>query len=594
MANTAQALRERLSRVLGLLDAPGALQEGKGGVAPGTLLLLPLLPVLALFLSGILRATLGVGISTGLGLGMVLTLSVLALVILRGGPWGEDRGLAIQAVLVLGLAMGAVFWALHAPAFDGMVSVGGGDAGNHVALRRHFLESDPDTYQKFVTFYSFTYWLEVLFRQDAFESFRAGFYSIPLLMTLCMLAALLVVSRAWEEGGQAPARLSLWLFLGGFAALGFTILFRILHYHQSDGFYGHLFGLVPTVLCWVLFGILRARTLRVGALLFAVLLHRFTYGLNLGDVAAASAVLMTFEAFGLSHDRRLRWGLLGLAAGLGGAALFAYSKLLPLIPVTGAIIAPKGYAMLRGEAWLSLLLLVLPLATRRMGLPLGEAGARLARYAGVFGAINSFIQILYLWLGITPEYYFFKYHLHGVVLVLGAMLVLLSALVAQVLVRWARRQQRLSHVGLVPLGVVVGISLFNLQAACRPYRSSFLERMSGAPPWRSLIPLADREGWRRIEATLAQQGAAFGGLLAPTWPMMNFMNASLSHTYDEAPLDCGWEQFLHGQVRQEPGFCVFWYAGEEDFKGYAAAQQDNGGETARRRPRPELPTRATV
>ncbi|MBN1204029.1 MAG: hypothetical protein JXB05_03785 [Myxococcaceae bacterium] len=578
MAPSVPALRERLIRALGFLDAPGTLQGG--GVGPGALLLLPLLLVLPLLLSGIIRAVLGVGISTGLGLGVAVTVLVAAGGWLGGGLQVEGRRQVLPAVLVLGVAMGAVFSALYTPAFEGFMSVGGGDAGNHVALRRHFIERSPDVYEKFVTFYSFTHGLEALFGLDAFESFRAGYYAIPLALVLCMLAGLLTVSRAWAEGGQASTWIAPGLFLGGFVAAGFAILFRLLHYHQADGFYAHLFGLIPAFLCWVLFGLLPSRALRVGTLLLAVLLHRFTYGLNLGDVAAVSAVLMAIEALGVSHARGLRWALLGLAAGLGGAALFAYAKLSTLIPVTGAIQAPRIHAMLRGEALLSLLLLLLPLAARGMGLPLGAAGARLALYAGSFGAINSFILQLYLWQGFSREYYFFKYPLHGAVLVLGAALVLLSALLAQVLVRWGRRQGRAAHAGLLPLGVVAGIALFNLHDACTPYRSSFRERRSGAAPWSSLLPLADRDGWRHIEATLAREGAEFGGLLSPTWPMMNFMNAGLRRTVDEDPLKFGWEQYAQGLVRQGPGLCVFWYATERDFAEFASSQEDNHGRLA--------------
>jgi hypothetical protein len=578
MALSVPALRERLSRALGFLDVPGA--PPGGGAGPGALLLVPLLLALPLLLSGIIRAALGVSISTGQGLGVAVTLLVAALLWLGGGFQGEGRSQVIPTVLVLGVAMGAVFSALYTPAFEGLMSVGGGDAGNHVALRRHFVERSADVYEKFVTFYSFTHGLEALFGLDAFESFRAGFYVIPLVMVLCMLAGLLTVSRASEEGGHAAAWIAPWLFLGGFLSMGPAFLFRLLHYHQGDGYYAHLFGLVPAFLCWVLFGLLPSRALRVGALLLAVLLHRFTYGLNLGDVAAVSAVLMAIEALGVSHARGLRWALLGLAAALGGAALFAYSKLMVLIPVTGAIQAPRIHAMLRGEAILSALLLLLPLAARGMGLPLGAAGTRLALYAGSFGVINSLIQRLYLGRGFSQEYYFFKYHLHGVVLVLGAVLVLLSALLAQVLARWARRQGRAAHAGLLPLGAIVSVGLFNLHDASTPYRSGFEERRSGAAPWRTLHPLADRDGWRRIEATLAREGAGFGGLLSPTWPLMNFMNAGLRRTVDEDPLKFGWEQYEQGLVRQGPGLCVFWYATDRDFAEYAAAQKDNPGKLA--------------
>lgn len=232
---------------------------------------------------------------------------------------------------------------------------------------------------------------------------------------------------------------------------------------------------------------------------------------------------------------------------------------------------------MRGEAALSVLLLVLPLATRWMGLPLGDSATRLARYAGVFGAINTSVQFLCLQLGTPREYYLFKYHLHGAVLVLCATGVVLSTLLAQVLGSCLRRQLQVSHAGLLPLAVLTGIGLFNLQRAVEPYQDSFEERRSGQAPWRYLVPLADREGWKRIEATLAREDARFGGLLSANWPLMNFMNAGLRREIVDEPLRFGWQQYLQGWVREGPGLCVFWYATERDFQEFADTSRGNGG-----------------
>jgi|GEM_PF-1880655 len=565
--------RERLTQALSSLDTPGSPSESPG---PATWLVLALVPVLALLLSGVLRAALRLGITASLGLAVVLLAGGVVLAALAGGLQVRRGWHILPALLVLAGLMVATFQALHTPAFDGFMSMGGGDAGNHVALRRAFVENAPDIYQQFVSFYAFTHWLEVFFGLNAFESFRAGFYAIPFLLTLCMLAALLAMSHRQEEAGVPGTRVAPWLLLAGLLAAT-SILFPVLHYHQAEGFYAHLFGLVPTLLGWGLFGFFSSRLLRIGALLFAVVLHRYTYGLNLGDVLLVTAVLAGVESMGVPHARRARMALRVLAVGLGLAALFAYWKLLPLIPVTGGIVAPRFHAMLRGQLVLAVGLLLLPLAARRMGLALGDTGTRLALYAGLFGAVSGLVQLLCLGFVTSREYYLIKYHLHGVVLVLCATLVLGSTLLAQALSRWARRQGRPAHAGLVPLAVLVGVGVFNLHKAITPYAESFQERRSGKAPWRALIPLADREGWSRIQATLTREHADFGGLVSANWPLMNFMNAGLRTTTGEDALSFGWEQYLHGLVKQGPGLCVFWYATERDFQELADTKATNGG-----------------
>ncbi|MCP3098683.1 hypothetical protein LZ198_07310 [Myxococcus sp. K15C18031901] len=560
--------RERLSRWLGALDAPGARVPGSG---TATLLVLVLVPFLAPMLSGAVRAALRVDITWALALSVALVAGGVALAwwqgALRAGTWTR----VLPAVVVLGAVMAATFHGLYTPAFGGLVSVGGGDAGNHVSLRHAFVETTPLIYEQFVAFHAFTHWLEVFFGLDAFGSFRAAFYSLCFLVPLCMLVGLCAITEdRGVEGHTAP-----WLLLGGLLATS-PLLLPILHYNQADGFYAHLFGLAPLLAGWALFGFFSSRAVRIVVLLGSVGLLRYTYGLNLGDALLTSAVLVAVEAAGVTHPGRARWGLAALAAGLGFAATFAYWKLYPLLPVTGGIITPHIHAMLRGEAVLAVLLLVLPRAARWMGLSLGDAGVRLARYAGVFGAINASVQFLCLRLGTPREYYLFKYHLHGVVLVLCAALVVLAALLAQALSRWMQRQGRPAHMGFLVPAVLVGIAVFNLNAAVAPYRESYDERTSGHAPWRTLTALSDPDGWKRIQATLSREGARFGGLIAPSWPMMNFMNAGLRREVVEEPLRFGWEQYIHGLVREGPGLCVFWYATERDFQELVSTKQENG------------------
>ena len=102
-----------------------------------------------------------------------------------------------------------------------------------------------------------TYGLEWLLGLDTFTSFRAGFYLVPAVLAVALAAGLeYAAGRLWRSG-RALVAAQVGLLVATAAVWPFLLL-RWLHYHQADGFYPHLFGLVPLVLAWLAYGLPRS------------------------------------------------------------------------------------------------------------------------------------------------------------------------------------------------------------------------------------------------------------------------------------------------------------------------------------------------
>src|SRR5262249_22013085 len=212
-----------------------------------------------------------------------------------------------------------------------------------------------------------------------------------------------------------------------------------------------------------------------------------------------------------------------LAALLGCAALYAQWRVLPLMRVQAAIVVPAVREAFFAQA---LLLIALFTAGSYAKPPFSSAGCRLRWVALSYGLFNLGSQILYRFSGLPREYYFFKYSLHAVVLEVFAVLVLFAWKTASVLSDWKQGSPGATAVSAAHIASVCASALLfgNAYAA---YRESLAERAHGKPPWHLIGPLADLNGWSRVESITRTAGKKFGGLVSPSWPLSNFMNAGL-------------------------------------------------------------------
>ncbi len=446
-------------------------------------------------------------------------------------------------------------------------AIGSGDAAVHVTQRDRFVSSDPGAYSRFVTFYALTHWGEWLFGLDAFGSFRLGYYATVAGVLLCTAAA---VALAWRR----PRAIEGALFLALFVLAEEAVLLPLLHYHQADGFYSHLFGAVPLLASWVLYGSIERPGPRILSLLAWIAATRFTYGLNLSDTFLAAAILAWLEARKLPPGRA-RAALWLLAAGLAGAAVVTAGLLLRVVPIGGGVRRPSLAAVLTGEALLATGLVAAAPAARRAGVSLAAGSERLARFAGTFGAVNLAVQILYLAAGLPRVYYIYKYSFHGVMLLTVAAVTLSPVVLPPVLAALGHRRPA----SLAAAALPVAVAIFLIGAGFGSFRRSFSERMLGKPPWSIIGPLVDPDALARARSVLGREGKRCGAVLIPSWPTALFMNATLgslpSRNYET------WADYAPALQAIGPGTCAFWYGGPDDLARFRRMGNQNGAVVAK-------------
>lgn len=542
--------------MLGFFEPTGVAPARPG--RPGLLwqaLLLPALPLLAVAGSGIPRVLLGVELGLGLAASTVAGVALAVFIARAARPGRGPPGLLLAAGAFLAFACALTFATLYNRWFEGLPSVGGGDAGQHVALRRLFLTVQPDAYYKFITSYALTAWIERAFGVGPFESYRLTFYAGAVMLWACIAAAFALLA---QEGPLPRPRLRAQLFVlcVAFAGVAVFVLLPLLHYHQADGFYPHLFGLIPLFGVWVLQAGARARAVRLASLGFLIVFQRFTYGLNLGDLLLAAAAMWLLEARALSGRAR-RIVQLGAVAFVAGA-VFAYAQLLPLIASMPGGVVPHRSALVGAfQLFLALVLVASCAVARRLQVPLGDSGERLALFAGSVGGLGGLVPLVFHAASLPIYYYLYKYSLHGLMLLLAAWVVCLAEVIPRCLEREvAGGLRRRGFAGVLALAMCVS-TIFLARGFPGQWRS-FVERVRGGPPWTRLMPFADREGWRRIEATLASTHGSFGGLLSSSWPLTMFMNAGFGFWED-------WPQYETSKLLPGPGRCWFWYPQPDPF-----------------------------
>ncbi len=548
----------------------------------------------------------------GLGEGLVVVAIALApglLWAVRG--WSSSgRWRTVATWLSLGFPLAAVLaWALDAGPFGGLVTVGGGDAGNHILQQRAFVDGEPATYMGFVALYAWNHWLGVATGADAFETLRITF-----LATAAALSVLPV--GLWVARGRGAA----W-FVPMALALNLVLLGPLLHYHQADGFFPHLVAAVIPVATWLVVGGASSPAARLAALAFGAVAYRFTYGLNLGDFLFAAACAAAWEASTALGGARRVWAL--AAAGFAVTAASSWVQVIPLFRVSDGAVLPSRFASLV-PAMLAVPAVVLGVrrylpgpAARWMVFPFAFLGSTLA----VLGALRL--------AGVPFFYYAWKYIFHAEILAISLLVAAIPVGIAgvweahagTVRVRWSRvvarwrSEPRFGATRLVAVAVAVagalavaGVALAVFLPAYRraggiplrlvelwsstlfvpavvvfaavydrvrwrgivwallalgalagihasevPYRTSYSDRLRSSPPWREVGPLSDRVADRLIEQVLAERGHHFGGLLTYPWPTSNFANALHGGR-------AGWGVYLDGQVGPHEGECVFWSA----------------------------------
>ncbi len=521
-----------------------------------TLALMPFVLVAPLFLAGPIRCATRLSLLASL----VIACIFCAAAILVFRPWRWRRGAGALPVQFLTaeaatLAVsGFAVWALYNPDFGGFPNLDGWDGGTHVFIKDQFALAFPDIYNGQVAYYGFTWLLEKILGIDAFRSFTLAFYvAVPATVVFPMLVSFSVIS---QTGGSKLLGLAGAAAVVVFASLGvlLVVILPLMHYNQAAGYYAHVFGLLPLLALWAADSQIRHPLLRVGALLCGLALVRYTYSLNLADVAVAVAALLLV-------DGARRWHRLGqavLALGLIATAFWLASQIAPIFRIWGGM---QGFPMtdLLKADMILLAGLFLYAATHARGSAesslLGSPLVRALRFPLFFAAANGAF-FAHFRQGKGVQYYYpMKYQIWACILLALALVVMLAHFAVALLQKGAWRAPRIwLGAGLVA-GVLATVPPIWLTTFSE-YRVTLQERMRPhRPPYRYLRPLADVEGISRIKAVLSSQHKRFGGYLTSFFPMFSFMNGTLG-------LHSGRQEFFPPATL--PGTCAFWVSRERD------------------------------
>ena len=520
---------------------------------------LPLLVVLPFLLSGLVRTTLGWPLSWSLLPALPLSLpAIWPFVASWRAARGRSQGGAAATIVPLVVAVASVLL-LYNRAFAGLTNFVGADGGVHAFYAQFFANEVPDTYERFISMYTIIYWIEHLGRTQLFWGFCGVFYAgvVVVAVVPCLVAAAAQASLARTRAARAAGRVA-----GAAAALA-TAWYVILpqqNYHQTDGFFVHLFGLVPLFALWLVDATTNARLWRWLWIAAGAAVYRFTYGLNLADLALALSVLAVADSFATGLPAWLRWPMRAAPIVAFFAARFFFGQLAPLMRSYGWFVAYKLDVVLAAEA---LVALALGLVVAWLVRSRASVAARALRLPLVFVAANWADTRYLQHLKPAQPYYLLKYPIHGVVLGAAALVVVVTLAAVLVVDAIATKPRPLGSFVAAAVGIVAlvlatrGIQQWRL--GFESFQPLFEERVFREAPYHSTRPLADLAAWPRIEQVLQKQHKQFGGYLTSWWPMFNFMNAAFGY------YNGGRRFWEHGFAKNEPGYCVFWDRGKVDW-----------------------------
>jgi hypothetical protein len=454
------------------------------------------------------------------------------------------------SLLVIGFAV----WALYNSDFGGFMNLDGWDGGTHVVIKDQFATVAPGWYQGQVSSYALAWWLERILRIDAFRSFTIVFYVAVVAVAAFPLVVAFALTRASSLAGKLPGLVATAVTVLGMVGVMLAVVLPLLHYDQAAGYYPQVFGLALLMALWAADAMIHAPRTRIVVLLCGFVLVRYTYALNLADIAIALAVIILLERF----QGWWRIAQVAIVLGLFAAAYLIIEALLPAFHMWGGI---QGFNMDRAlEANLLLVgamgLYVLANSWRLLprfwlGSPLFAA----IRFPLFFGLTTSALFSCFRQVKSVRYYYMLKYQMWACVLLASAFVVILFHLSFS-LARWS--SARKPSLWLRTLLVIVSLVTVSVLwiGAFAGYRTTLQERMlSHGPPYRYLRPLADVEAIARIGSVLSSKNKQFGGYLTAFFPMFSFMNATLGH-------HAGYQDFFPPAI--SPGFCVFWVTKERD------------------------------
>lgn len=511
--------------------------------------------LLAFCLSAVIRAVLAININFAIILALPPSL-VIAYLFMRLSQH-SSRKLAFLSpwsmVVVMGL--GFSIYRLFNFGFDGFPAYNCSDGANHLVYRDLFIRENPAMVNGIISLYGLSYWLEHLFSLSAYHSFIVAFY----LLLVGIFLAFYYLNIAFNFSILSK---SVRLHSAGISAITLCaileyLLLPIISYNQIEGFWAHLFALLPLFWIWVIYSISEHPWQRLLVFLVGAIAYRYTYVLNLGDYFLLGTVLSIWEGRGLNSKRKRFFALI-IAAMFTLCAVACYLKLEEIFGLIGSIqqnnLKFVSYALLLFSAVVITWSVIFTKFANKIECGyLGEFAKiqRLLLFPAFFSLISVIALFCYRLFCQCGNYYPYKYLFHPLVLLSFDFVFLIFLLILVIGKQTASKIKCYLVVStLLTFFVAVGC-VYTLRNSYRASLPQYAERTKNLPTYRHLKTLTDTQGEKIIRTILAKNGKAFGGYYLDHWPRYSFVNASLG-------LPRSHNDYLKAGFIEKPGFCIFW------------------------------------
>lgn len=396
-----------------------------------------------------------------------------------------------------------------------LVSFGCADAANHLALFHAFEGQDPRAYHGFSALYVAWWFVQKIFNLSSPQALGVAL-TLPLFAISYFLAFFSPPLTADRKG-----LLQSLFYLFALVVLSETVILPLVHYNQADGYLAHLFSVSI-----FLFTLLLARNLTFTGLLAVLVGCRFSYGLQLPDIFAATSLLFAVYAL---RDHRPGFKILKLSCSLIFllATALGLATLTKIFSMSGSIVSQSlDNAFGAQVAGIALLL---------------ACGFRNSLELW-FLVATSCIQAFWLFSTHESDYYFIKLFLYSSLL-LGV--VLLRELIFVI-----HQRQVVTAMSWIAVATL-------LVLAQRPYAASYLERSMPGAGYTYLAPLVDPKVEEIINEVLSNDHKEFGFYYTSRWPQFSFFNALRGRPFD-------YSAFTNPQRTLEANSCVFWTSNAND------------------------------
>lgn len=481
-------------------------------------------------------------------------------------------GYMICAALLVLVAL----YRLHGP-FNGLVTVGGGDAGNHIFITHLWATSDPHTYYGMTSTQAFFHFLSFV-SAKTFNSIYILQSAVAILLVLSFFSYSSLLSKHLTDGGPTTHIELLSCTTLGYLYVVYFIT-PIVGYLQADGFYSLLWGVVPYLCAMFLFSTQSTLTRRLCALLLSVLIIRFTYVLNLADLMVSAALIGGWYAY---TNKQTALRTIGALSFLGclPAAIYLYRKLLVMHSNPGGYVGYNVSLLAVGIALTSLAVL----AAEVHRVKIQESGQRKLLHPLalplVFCLVSCFSILLYQLFGYQPRYYFHKFLYTPALICMLISTSYFAVYISRLKQLFTNSDKRRQGVSIITFLLTLTLFAAGINSSVRATQKlKRIETFRATRTIRRIRPLADLNIWNLAHDDW-NAGYKFGGVLISSWPVSNLMNNALRYELGEtavaSTLLSSYSDYQAGP-KIASGKCYYWYGDRHEQNIFSGEKMSNWG-----------------